>query len=97
MANVDAGDGVRAAGFTELGLQTPTKEDPFVAATSADYLAELARKFGPRVDELLARRQVRQTEIDGGLKPASQCERDEERKPDHGVGIISFSFFHPVR
>jgi len=41
-------DGVRAAGFTELGLQTPTKEDPFVAATSADYLAALGRKISAR-------------------------------------------------
>lgn len=41
-------DGVKAAGFTEVGLQTPTKEDPFVAATSADYLAELGRKITAR-------------------------------------------------
>jgi len=41
-------DGVKAAGFTEVGLQTPTKDDPFVAATSAEYLAELARKIATR-------------------------------------------------
>ena len=34
-----------------------------------DFVVELARKFGPRVTELLARREVRQKEIDAGKLP----------------------------
>jgi malate synthase len=33
------------------------------------FVAELARRFGPRVDELLARREARQKEIDAGKLP----------------------------
>jgi malate synthase len=34
-----------------------------------EFVAELARRFGPRVVELLARREARQKEIDGGKLP----------------------------
>jgi malate synthase len=34
-----------------------------------DFVAELARKFGPRVKDLLARREARQKEIDAGRLP----------------------------
>ncbi len=33
------------------------------------FVAELARRFGPRVDELLKHRDARQAEIDGGRLP----------------------------
>ncbi len=41
-------DGVKAAGFGVVGLQTPTKDDPFVASPSADYLVALKRKIAAR-------------------------------------------------
>lgn len=41
-------DGVKAAGYTVLGLQTPTKDDPFVASDSAQYLDTLKRKIAAR-------------------------------------------------
>jgi sugar phosphate isomerase/epimerase len=41
-------DGVKAAGFGIVGLQTPTKDDPFVASTSSDYLAALKLKITVR-------------------------------------------------
>ncbi len=34
-----------------------------------EFVAELARKFGPRVKDLLARREARQKEIDAGRRP----------------------------
>ncbi len=43
--------------------------DTILTREALEFVAELARKFGPRVEELLARRQVRQTEIDGGKLP----------------------------
>jgi len=41
-------DGVKAAGFGVVGLQTPTKDDPFVASASAEYLASLKRRIATR-------------------------------------------------
>ncbi|MBL9212128.1 MAG: sugar phosphate isomerase/epimerase [Opitutaceae bacterium] len=41
-------DGVKAAGYSVVGLQTPTKDDPFVASESADYLSALKRKIDAR-------------------------------------------------
>ena len=41
-------DGVKAAGFGVVGLQTPTKDDLFVASNSADYLAALKKKISDR-------------------------------------------------
>jgi len=65
-------DGVKAAGFTEVGLQTPTKDDPFVAATSAEYLAELARKISAR--GLRATMGRLRTRDDGPFDAAAQAE-----------------------
>jgi sugar phosphate isomerase/epimerase len=42
-------DGVKTAGYTTIGLQTPTRDDPFIAANaSAEYLATLKRKIAER-------------------------------------------------
>jgi sugar phosphate isomerase/epimerase len=41
-------DGVKSAGFSVVGLQTPTKDDLFVASSSADYLATLKKKISGR-------------------------------------------------
>jgi len=44
-----------------------------------EFIAELARKFAPRVEELLARREARQREIDAGRLP---IDRGFEVEPD---------------
>src|SRR5688572_20966950 len=42
-------DGVKAAGYSIVGLQTPTPADPFVgAAAKSEYLAALKQKIGAR-------------------------------------------------
>lgn len=42
-------DGVKAAGFNLVGLQTPTPSDPFVASTAKpEYLASLRQKIAGR-------------------------------------------------
>lgn len=52
------------------------------------FLAQLAVRFGPRVEELLARRQARQAEIDGGKMPDFLPETVAIRKGDWRVGAI---------
>lgn len=42
-------DGIKAAGYRTIGLQTPTPADPFVgSAATADYLAKLKDKIAAR-------------------------------------------------
>lgn len=42
-------DGIATAGFRTIGLQTPTKSDPFVGSTATpDYLARLKEKIAAR-------------------------------------------------
>lgn len=41
-------DGVKAAGYGIVGLQTPTKDDPFVASDSGSYLEALKAKIAAR-------------------------------------------------
>lgn len=42
-------DGIKAAGYRTIGLQTPTPADPFVgSAATADYLARLKEKIAAR-------------------------------------------------
>ena len=52
------------------------------------FLAELAARFGPRVEELLARRSARQAEIDRGQLPDFLPETADIRKGDWRVGEI---------
>jgi malate synthase len=43
--------------------------DTILTRDALEFLTDLARKFGPRVEELLARRAARQKEIDAGHLP----------------------------
>jgi len=43
--------------------------DTILTRDSLEFVADLARKFGPRVEDLLARRAVRQKDIDAGHLP----------------------------
>ncbi|NGP54723.1 malate synthase A [Thioalkalivibrio sp. XN8] len=52
------------------------------------FLAELAARFGPRVEELLARRSARQAEIDRGQLPDFLPETADIRMGDWRVGEI---------
>lgn len=52
------------------------------------FVAALAERFGPRVEELLARREARQAEIDGGQLPDFLPETAEIRASDWRVGEI---------
>ena len=52
------------------------------------FVAELARRFRPRVEELLARRVERQAEIDGGKLPDFLPQTKEIRESDWTVGSI---------
>ena len=52
------------------------------------FVAALATRFGPRVDELLARRKARQAEIDGGKLPDFLPETAAVRAGDWRVGEI---------
>jgi malate synthase len=53
-----------------------------------EFVAELARRFAPRVDELLERRRGRQAEIDGGQFPDFPPLSREIRESDWRVGEI---------
>ena len=52
-----------------------------------EFVAELARKFGPRVKDLLARREARQTEIDAGGLPDFLPETRAIRERDWQVDV----------
>lgn len=65
-------DGVKAAGYGVVGLQTPTKDDPFVAATSPEYLSGLQRKIAARgLRAVMGRIRTRD---DGPLDDAAKAE-----------------------
>jgi malate synthase len=53
-----------------------------------DFVADLARRFGPRVEELLARRVARQAEIDAGKLPDFLHETRAIRERDWRVTSI---------
>ena len=53
-----------------------------------EFVVELARKFGPRVGELLARREVRQKEIDAGKLPDFLAETRSIRESEWRVTSI---------
>jgi len=63
-------------------------ESQVLTADAREFLSELARKFEKRRQELLARRRVRQKEIDGGQLPDFLAETAEVRKGDWRVGPI---------
>ncbi len=63
-------------------------ESQVLTADAREFLSELARKFEKRRQELLARRRVRQKEIDGGHLPDFLAETAEVRKGDWRVAPI---------
>src|SRR5580700_1955084 len=63
-------------------------ESQVLTADAREFLSELARKFEKRRHELLARRRVRQKEIDGGHLPDFLAETAEVRKRDWRVAPI---------
>jgi len=81
-------DGVKAAGFGVVGLQTPTKDDPFVASTSADYLAALKRKISARGLQAIQGR-IR-TRDDGPWDEAAKADlrRQIENAASLGLGTL---------
>jgi malate synthase len=66
-----------AAGYEEI-----------LTPEAMQFVAELARRFGPRVRELLARRLERQAEIDSGKLPDFLPQTREIRESDWRVGHI---------
>jgi len=63
-------------------------ESQVLTADAREFLSELARKFEKRRQELLARRRVRQKEIDSGHLPDFLAETAEVRKGDWRVAPI---------
>ncbi len=61
--NLDLPSGCTVTGTVRPGFET------ILTREALEFVAELARKFGPRVEELLARRAERQKEIDAGKLP----------------------------
>jgi len=62
--------------------------DQILTSDAIEFVAELARRFAPRVDELLERRRGRQAEIDGGQFPDFSPLSREIRESDWRVGEI---------
>jgi len=61
--NLDLPSGCSVTGTVRPGYET------ILTREALDFVVELTRKFAHRVEELLARRAVRQKEIDGGKRP----------------------------
>ena len=62
--------------------------DQILTSDAMEFVAELARRFAPRVDELLERRRGRQAEIDGGQFPDFSPMSREIRESDWRVDEI---------
>ena len=60
---LDLPSGCAVNGAVQPGFET------ILTREALEFIADLARKFGPRVEELLARREARQKEIDAGRLP----------------------------
>jgi len=56
-------------GGLEIAGPVPPRYAEILTPAACAFVAELAAKFGPRREELLARRVVRQAEIDAGKMP----------------------------
>ena len=71
-------------GCTVTGAMRPEFQEVLTPG-ALDFVAALARQFGPRVTELLARRVTRQTEIDRGRLPDFLPETRAVRESDWQV------------
>ena len=61
--NLDLPSGCAVTGTVRPGFES------ILTREALEFVVELTRKFGPRVEELLARREARQKEIDAGKLP----------------------------
>ncbi len=71
------GGATLGAGFAEI-----------LSPAAADFVAELAERFGPRVSELLRARELRQQRLDAGEMPDFLAETRAVRAGDWKVGLI---------
>jgi malate synthase len=74
----------------EYRILGPIREgyDSILSPEAMGFVAALAQRFGPRVDELLARRRARQAEIDAGAMPDFLPDTAHVRAGDWRVGEI---------
>jgi malate synthase len=79
---LDLPPGCAVSGTLRPGFET------ILTREAMDFVVELARKFGPRVEELLARREARQKEIDAGSLPDFLVETRAIRESDWHVTSI---------
>jgi malate synthase len=79
---LDLPPGCAVSGTLRPGFET------ILTREAMDFVVELARKFGPRVEELLARREVRQKEIDSGSLPDFLVETRAVRESEWHVTSI---------
>jgi len=63
-------------------------QDQILTPAAVEFVVELARRFGPRVAELLARREARQAELDAGRRPDFLPETRSIRESDWKVAPI---------
>jgi malate synthase len=80
--NLDLPSGCSVTGTVRPGFETILTREAF------EFVVELTRKFAPRVEELLARRAVRQKEIDGGKLPDFLAETRAIREREWHVTSI---------
>ena len=62
--------------------------DSILTAEAVGFVAELARRFGPKVEALLARRAARQAEIDAGELPDFLAETRSIRESDWQIAGV---------
>jgi len=79
---LDLPPGCTVAGPVRPGFETVLTRE------ALEFVTELARKFAPRVEELLARREVRQREIDAGQLPDFLAETRAIREREWHVTSI---------
>jgi malate synthase len=75
------------ADYRILGPLRPGYE-AILTPQAMGFVTELARRFGPRVDELLERRKARQAQIDAGKLPDFLPEKRSIREGDWRIGAI---------
>ena len=80
--NLDLPSGCTVTGTLRPGFET------ILTREALEFVVELARKFGPRVEELLVRRAERQKEIDAGELPDFLSQTHAIRERDWHVTAI---------
>jgi malate synthase len=79
---LDLPPGCAVSGTLQPGFET------ILTREAMDFVVELTRTFGPRVEELLARREARQNEIDAGALPDFLVETRAIRESEWHVTSI---------